>query len=89
MQSKGRTETVSVSLTAQKSSLRASKLPSPFAPASSKGKRRIDCPSGMAKKAKFMTLKECKEVTSIDHSENSGNDIHDTLKGTVCYCVSM
>ena len=84
--------TVSVSLTAQKSSLRASKLPSPFAPASSKGKRRIDCPSGMtsmAKKAKFMTLNECKEVTSIDHSENSGNDIHDTLKGTVCYCVSM
>ncbi len=63
----------------------ASKLPSLFAPVSSKQKRKTDCPSGninMAKKAKFMTLKEYKECASIDKSENARYDIHrDTLEG--------
>ena len=62
-----------------------SKLPSPFAPASSKQKRKTDCPSGgrtsMTKKGRFMTLKEYKEVASIDQSENAGNGILDTLRG--------
>ncbi len=71
-----------------------SKLPPPFPPISSNQrlsveKTKIDCPSGrssMAKKARFMTLREYKEVSSIDKSENVGHCTHEgRLEGMLSF----